>query len=95
MAGSSLEPSCPIKVGKKILNLFKFHALPLCNLSNILPLHLIYIITICSFMHDFINDLTPPNISELLRYSLEKTPLLYKDSQRLAISVLKTGEPNI
>ena len=22
-------------------------------------------------MHDFINDLTPPNISELLRYSLE------------------------
>ena len=23
-------------------------------------------------MHDFINDLTPPNISELLRYSLEK-----------------------
>ena len=46
-------------------------------------------------MHDFINDLTPPNIWELLRYSLEKTPLLYKDSQRLAISVLKTGEPNI
>ena len=46
-------------------------------------------------MHDFINDLTPPNISESLRYSLEKTPLLYKDSQWLAISVLKTGEPNI
>ena len=23
-------------------------------------------------MHDFINDLTPPNISELLRYSLEE-----------------------
>ena len=92
MAGSSLEPSCPIKVGKKILNLFKFHALPLCNLSNILRLHLIFIITIC-FMHDFINDLTP-NISELLRYSLKKTPLLYKDSQRLAISVLKTREPN-
>lgn len=44
-------------------------------------------------MHDFINDLTP-NISELLRYSLKKTPLLYKDSQRLAISVLKTREPN-
>ena len=41
------------------------HAVPFVTLSNILPLHQTYFKTICSFMHDFVNDLALPNISEL------------------------------
>ena len=51
---------------------FIFHAVPLFNMSNILPPHLIYFETVCFFMHDFVNNLTPPNISELTSYSSEK-----------------------
>ena len=65
------------------------HSVPFVNLSNIFPLHQTYFKTICSFMHDFVNDLAPSNISELFRYSSEK------HYQRLAISVLNIPEQNI
>ena len=48
------------------------HSVPFVNLSNIFPLHHTYFKTICSFMHDFVNDLAPSNISELFSYSSEK-----------------------
>ena len=48
------------------------HTVPFVNLLNILPLHLTYFKTICSFMHDFVNDQVPPNISDLFSYSSEK-----------------------
>ena len=40
------------------------HAVPFVNLSNIFPLHQTYFKTICSFIHEFVNDLALPNISE-------------------------------
>ena len=48
------------------------HAVPFVNLLNILPLHQTYFKTTCSFMHDFVNDLAPLDISELFSYSSEK-----------------------
>ena len=48
------------------------HAVPFVNLSNIFPLHQTYFKTTCSFMHDFVNDLAPLDISELFSYSSEK-----------------------
>ena len=76
--GCSLRPKCPIKFGKGVdfakralhiifFKSFRYHAVPSFNMSNILPFQ-----TICSFMHDFVNNLTPPNVSELFNYSSEK-----------------------
>ena len=48
------------------------HAVPFVNFSNIFPLHQTYFKTTCSFMHDFVNDLAPLDISELFSYSSEK-----------------------
>ena len=48
------------------------HSVPFVNLSNIFPLHQTYFKTTCSFMHDFVNDLAPLDISELFSYSSEK-----------------------
>ena len=48
------------------------HAVPFVNLSNIFPLHQTYFKTTCPFMHDFVNDLAPLDISELFSYSSEK-----------------------
>ena len=39
-------------------------------------------------MHDFVNNLTPPNVSELFSYSSEKNITLIQGPQRLAISIL-------
>ena len=47
-------------------------AVPFVNLANIFPLHQTYFKTTCSFMHDFVNDLAPLDISELFSYSSEK-----------------------
>ena len=69
---------CPIKFGKGVdfakralhiifFKSFRYHAVPSFNMSNILPFQ-----TICSFMHDFVNNLTPPNVSELFNCSSEK-----------------------
>ena len=44
----------------------------LSTCQTFFPLHQTYFKTICSFMHDFVNDLAPSNISELFRYSSEK-----------------------
>ena len=76
--GCSLRPKYPIKFGKGVdfakralhiifFKPFRYHAVPSFNMSNILPFQ-----TICSFMHDFVNNLTPPNVSELFSYSSEK-----------------------
>ena len=48
------------------------HSVPFVNLSNIFPLHQTYFKTTCSFMHDFVNDLAPLDISELFSNSSEK-----------------------
>ena len=50
----------------------KIEAMSKMSTRILLPLHLIYFKTICSFMHDFVYNLTPPYISELFSYSLEK-----------------------
>ena len=55
-----------------ILRNNKIEAMSKMSTRILLPLHLIYFKTICSFMHDFVYNLTPPNISELLIYSSEK-----------------------
>ena len=47
-------------------------AVPFVNLADIFPLHQTYFKTTCSFMHDFVNDLAPLDISELFSYSSEK-----------------------
>ena len=69
---------------------FRYHAVPSFNTSNIVPFQ-----TICSFMHDFVNNLTPPNVSELFSYSSEKNITLIQGPQRLAISILNIWEQNI
>ena len=66
--------SCPtgLQSEAKLLN-WVWKRCWLCkNGLNILPLHLTYFKTICSLMHDFVNDQVPPNISDLFSYSSEK-----------------------
>ena len=48
---------------------FRFHAVPLFKLSNVLPLNFLYFKTICLIMHDVFNNVTPPNVSNLFTYS--------------------------
>ena len=48
---------------------FRFHAVPLFKLSNVLPLNFLYFKTICLIMHDVSNNVTPPNVSKLFTYS--------------------------
>ena len=60
------------KFEKVLIMQKRAHSVPFVNLSNIFPLHQTYFKTICSFMHDFVNDLAPSNISELFSYSSEK-----------------------
>ena len=69
------------------------HAVPFVNLSNIFPLHQTYFKTTCPFMHGFVNDLAPLDISEL--FSIQKNTTIIQGSQRLAISVLNIRELNI
>ena len=69
------------------------HAVPFVNLSNIFPLHQTYFKTTCSFMHDFVNDLAPLDISEL--FSIQKNTTIIQGPQRLATSVLNIRELNI
>ena len=99
--GCSLRPKYPIKFGKGVdfakralhiifFKPFRYHAVPSFNMSNTLPFQ-----TICSFMHDFVNNLTPPNVSELFSYSSEKNITLIQGPQRLAISILNIWEQNI
>ena len=66
------------------------HAVPFVNLSNIFPLHQTYFKTTCSFMHDFVNDLAPLDISEL--FSIQKNTTIIQGPQRLAASVLNIRE---
>lgn len=48
---------------------FRFHAVPLFKLSNVLPLNFLYFNSICLIMHDVSNNVTPPNASKLFTYS--------------------------
>ena len=93
--GCSLRPTCPIKFGKGVdfakralhiifFKSFRYHAVPSFNMSNILPFQ-----TICSFMHDFVNNLTPPNVSELFSYSSEKKHYSYTRSSAAGNLYLK------
>ena len=66
------------------------HAVPFVNLSNIFPLHQTYFKTTCSFMHDFVNDLAPLDISEL--FSIQKNTTIIQGPQRRAASVLNIRE---
>ena len=68
-------------------------AVPFVNLSNIFPLHQTYFKTTCPFMHDFVNDLAPLDISEL--FSIQKNTTIIQGPQRLATSVLNIRELNI
>ena len=63
---------------------FRYHAVPSFNTSNIVPFQ-----TICSFMHDFVNNLTPPNVSELFSYSSEKKHYSYTRSSAAGNLYLK------
>ena len=65
-------------------------AVPFVNLSNIFPLHQTYFKTTCFFMHDFVNDLAPLDISEL--FSIQKNTTIIQGPQRLATSVLNIRE---
>ena len=48
---------------------FRFHAVPLFKLSNVLPLNFLYFNSICLIMHDVSNNVTPPKVSKLFTYS--------------------------
>ena len=48
---------------------FRFHAVPLFKLSNVLPLNLLYFKTIWLIMHDVCNNVTPLIVSNLFTYS--------------------------
>ena len=48
---------------------FRFHAVPVFKLSNVLPLNFLYFKTLCLIMHDVSNNVTPPNVSKLFTYS--------------------------
>ena len=51
---------------------YRSHALPLFNLSNLLPINFMYLKIACTLMHGVINNLTPANISQLFNYSSER-----------------------
>ena len=48
---------------------FRFHAVTLFKLSNVIPLNFLYFKTTCLIMHDVSNNVTPPNVSKLFTYS--------------------------
>ena len=78
---SRLGPSCSYKFWKKNLILqkralrlihfkpFRLPAVPLLNLSNVLPLNFRYFKTICLIMHDILKNVSPPNVSNSFTYS--------------------------
>ena len=48
---------------------FRFPAVPLLKLSNVLPLNFRYLKTICLIMHDMLKNVSPPNVSNSFTYS--------------------------
>ena len=48
---------------------FRFPAVPLLKLSNVLPLNFRYFKTICLIMHDILKNVSPPNVSNSFTYS--------------------------